>query len=176
MRSSTTTFIRRVQTVALTVLTVTGVALGGLDDAEARSRRNHDHEGYGLHSLNGKYGFAAQGIFDANFDPVTKATTGAMAIRLGVFSFDGEGNCHIHSMANKAGLKTAVAQDSKDTDTCTYTVDEFGTGMVDATLWGTSFKTFFVIVNDGDEFMFTRREGTDDAGGANLIYAVGKRQ
>jgi hypothetical protein len=175
MRSSNTSK-RRAHSFALTVLTACGLALSGFDNAEARSRHHHDHEGYGLHSLHGNYGFAAQGIFDANFDPLTKATTGAMAIRVGVFSFDGEGNCHIHSMANKAGLKTAVAQDSKDTDTCTYTVDEFGTGMVDATLWGTSFKTFFVIVNDGDEFMFTRREGTDDVGGANLIYAVGKRQ
>ncbi len=175
MRSSNTS-MRRAQSYALTLLAACGLALSGFDNAEARSRHHHDHEGYGLHSLHGNYGFAAQGIFDANFDAVSKATTGAMAIRVGVFSFDGEGNCKIHSMANKAGLKTAVAQDSKDTDTCTYTVDEFGTGTVDATLWGTSFKTFFVIVNDGDEFMFTRREGTDDAGGANLIYAVGKRQ
>ncbi|MEW6038728.1 MAG: hypothetical protein AB1648_10830 [Pseudomonadota bacterium] len=126
--------------------------------------------------LKGKYGFAAQGYFGADFDAASKLTTGAIAIRVGVFHFDGDGHCRIHSMANKAGLKAAVTQDTSD---CTYEVYLDGTGKVDAVLGGKSFQTFFVLVNGGKEFMFTRREGTStsaEQGGATLVFAIAKKQ
>ncbi|WP_188114774.1 hypothetical protein [Methylococcus geothermalis] len=126
--------------------------------------------------LKGSYGFAAQGYFGADFDATTQLTTGAIAIRVGVFNFDGNGHCSIHSMANKAGLKAAVTQDTSD---CTYEVYLDGTGKVDAMLGGKSFQTFFVLVNGGKEFMFTRREGTStsaDQGGATLVFAIAKKQ
>lgn len=126
--------------------------------------------------LKGSYGFAAQGYFGADFDKTSKLTTGAIAIRVGVFDFDGAGHCSIHSMANKAGLKAAVTQDTSE---CTYEVYLDGTGKVDAVLGGKSFQTFFVLVNGGKEFMFTRREGTGtsaDQGGATLVFAIAKKQ
>lgn len=126
--------------------------------------------------LKGKFGFAAQGYFGADFDAASQLTTGAYAVRVGVYTFDGKGNCSIHSMANKAGLGDAVEQDSTE---CTYEVYKDGTGKVDAVLGGKSFLTFFVLVNGGNEFMFTRREGINnpaDQGGATLVYAVAKRQ
>ncbi|MDF9392071.1 hypothetical protein [Methylococcus capsulatus] len=126
--------------------------------------------------LKGSYGFAAQGYFGAEFDAATKLTTGAIAIRVGVFRFDGDGHCSIHSMANKAGLKAAVTQNTTE---CSYEVYLDGTGKVDAVLGGKSFQTFFVLVNGGKEFMFTRREGTAnsaDQGGATLVFAIAKKQ
>lgn len=126
--------------------------------------------------LKGTYGFAATGYFGANYDATSKTTTGAVAERVGVYSFDGKGNCSIHSLANKAGLATGVIQDTAD---CTYEVHEDGTGQLDATLGGKSFLTFFVLVNHDEEFMFTRREGTDNPaseGGASLIFAIAKKQ
>lgn len=126
--------------------------------------------------LKGSYGFAATGYFAANFDATTKTTTGAVAERVGVYTFDGKGNCKIHSIANKAGLGTAVIQ---DTEECTYQIDADGTGQLDAVLGGKSFLTFFVLVNGDKEFMFTRREGVNnpaDQGGASLIFAIAKKQ
>ena len=126
--------------------------------------------------LKGSYGFAATGYFGANFDAATKTTTGAVAERVGVYNFDGKGNCTIHSLANKAGLSNGVIQDTVD---CTYQVNADGTGQLDATLGGKTFLTFFVLVNNDKEFMFTRREGTDnpaDQGGASLIFAIAKKQ
>lgn len=126
--------------------------------------------------LKGSYGFAATGYFDAGFDEATQTTTGAVAERVGVYTFDGRGHCKIHSLANKAGLQEGVIQDTTD---CTYTVDRDGTGQVDATLGGKTFLTFFVLVNGDKEFMFTRREGTSnpaEQGGASLIFAIAKKQ
>jgi uncharacterized protein YunC (DUF1805 family) len=126
--------------------------------------------------LKGNYGFAATGYFGANFDAATKTTTGAVAERVGVYKFDGMGNCTIHSLANKAGLSAGVIQDTVD---CTYQVNADGTGQLDAMLGGKTFLTFFVLVNNDKEFMFTRREGTDnpaDQGGASLIFATAKKQ
>ncbi|MBD9356752.1 hypothetical protein [Methylomonas albis] len=126
--------------------------------------------------LNGTYGFAATGYFGANYDTTTKQTTGAVAERVGVYSFDGKGNCTIHSLANKAGLAAGVLQDTED---CTYQVSADGTGQLDATLGGKTFLTYFVLVNNDKEFMFTRREGTSnpaDQGGASLIFAIAKKQ
>lgn len=126
--------------------------------------------------LKGTYGFAATGYFGADYDTASKTTTGAVAERVGVYSFDGKGNCSIHSLANKAGLAAGVIQDTVE---CTYQVNEDGTGQLDATLGGKTFLTFFVLVNHDKEFMFTRREGTDnpaDQGGASLIFAIAKKQ
>lgn len=126
--------------------------------------------------LKGSYGFAAQGYFDADFDAATRMTTGAVAMRVGVFTFDGEGHCRIDSMANKAGLAAAVSQSTED---CTYEIAENGTGQVHAVLGGVSFESYFVVVNHGTEFMFTRREGTNnpaDQGGATLVFAIAKKQ
>jgi hypothetical protein len=126
--------------------------------------------------LKGNYGFAATGYFGANFDSTSQTTTGAVAERVGVYSFDGKGNCKIHSLANKAGLAEGVIQDSTE---CLYQIDKDGTGQVDATLGGKTFNTFFVLVSGGKEFMFTRREGTNnptDQGGASLIFAIAKKQ
>ena len=126
--------------------------------------------------LKGSYGFAATGYFSANYDTATQTTTGAVAERVGVYYFDGIGNCKIHSIANKAGLADAVFQDS---ESCTYKVLADGTGEVNAVLGGKSFLTFFVLVNDDHEFMFTRREGTNNPaaqGGASLIFAIAKKQ
>lgn len=126
--------------------------------------------------LTGSYGFIATGYFAANFDTVTQTTTGAVAERIGVYHFDGQGHCKIHSLANKAGLPEAVIQ---GTDDCTYKVFADGTGTVDATLGGKSFLTAFVLVNGDTEFMFTRREGTNNPasqGGASLIFAIAKKQ
>lgn len=128
------------------------------------------------HRLRGSYGFAATGYFNAGFDDATQTTTGAVAERVGVYTFDGSGGCKIHSLANKAGLAAAVEQDST---ACTYKVNADGTGEVDAVLGGKSFLTFFVLVNGDKEFMFTRREGTDNPaaqGGASLIFAIAKKQ
>ncbi|CAL1240343.1 hypothetical protein [Candidatus Methylocalor cossyra] len=52
--------------------------------------------------LKGSYGLAAQGYFGADYDPATGLTTGAVAMRVGVFRFDGKGHCFIHSLVNKA--------------------------------------------------------------------------
>lgn len=126
--------------------------------------------------LKGNYGFAATGYFGANFDANTQTTTGAVAERVGVYSFDGKGNCKIHSLANKAGLAEGVIQSTED---CTYQINQDGTGQVDATLGGKTFNTFFVLVNGDKEFMFTRREGTSnptEQGGASLIFAIAKKQ
>jgi hypothetical protein len=126
--------------------------------------------------LKGSYGFAAQGYFDANFDAATQMTTGAVAMRVGVFTFDGKGHCRIESMANKAGLAAAVAQSTED---CTYEINANGTGLLHAVLGGVSFETYFVVVNRGKEFMFTRREGTGnppEQGGATLVFAIAKKQ
>lgn len=126
--------------------------------------------------LRGTYGFAATGYFGANFDAGTGTTTGAVAERVGVYSFDGKGVCSIHSFANKAGLGAGVLQES---DECTYQVNPDGTGQVDASVGGKSFLTFFVLVNHDQEFMFTRREGTSNPnaeGGASLIFAIAKKQ
>ena len=76
--------------------------------------------------LKGSYGFAATGYFGANYDATTKTTTGAVAERVGVYNFDGKGNCTIHSFANKAGLAGGVTQDTVD---CTYKVEADGTGL-----------------------------------------------
>lgn len=157
------------------ILPVSGLFALGSNSAPALE---YNDEGQTLvnKKLRGKYGFAAQGYFGANFDAPTQLTTGAIAIRVGVFDFDGAGHCSIHSMANKAGLKNAVVQDSSD---CTYEVYLDGTGKVDAVLGGKSFQTFFVLVNGGKEFMFTRREGTSnsaDQGGATLVFAIAKKQ
>jgi hypothetical protein len=129
-----------------------------------------------LRRLNGSYGFAATGYFGANFDAASQTTTGAVAERVGVYSFDGKGNCTIHSLANKAGLANGVYQNTED---CTYRVNDDGTGEVDAVLGGKSFLTYFVLVNNDKEFMFTRREGTSNPaadGGASLIFAIAKKQ
>lgn len=126
--------------------------------------------------LRGSYGFAATGYFNAGFDDATQTTTGAVAERVGVYTFDGSGGCRIHSIANKAGLAEAVMQDSTE---CAYTVNADGTGQLDAVLGAKSFKTFFVLVNGDKEFMFTRREGTSNPateGGASLIFAIAKKQ
>lgn len=126
--------------------------------------------------LIGSFGFQAQGYFGANFDPVSQQTTGAVAERVGVYTFDGEGNCKIHSIANKAGLDKAVFQDSQR---CKYVVYADGTGIVNAVVGGKSFNTFFVLVNRDQEFMFTRREGIStpaEQGGASLIFGIGKKQ
>ena len=72
--------------------------------------------------LKGNYGFQAQGYFGANFDAATLQTTGAVAERVGVYTFDGKGNCKIHSIANKAGLGDAVIQDTAEGE-CSYTVN-----------------------------------------------------
>ena len=143
----------------------------------AGSAWGHDH-GFSdpNRRLRGSYGFAATGYFDANYDAASKTTTGAVAERVGVYTFDGKGNCTIHSLANKAGLAAGVIQDTED---CTYQVNADGTGQVDAVLGGKSFLTFFVLVNNDKEFMFTRREGisnTADQGGASLIFAIAKKQ
>lgn len=126
--------------------------------------------------LNGSYGFAATGYFGANYDAATQTTTGAVAERVGVYSFDGKGNCTIHSLANKAGLANGVYQNTED---CTYQVNADGTGELDAVLGGKSFLTYFVLVSNDKEFMFTRREGTSNSaadGGASLIFAIAKKQ
>ena len=158
---------------AILPLALTSVFLCAASPAMAHER--HD-KSWGEHDLKGSYGFAAQGYFGANFDAATQMTTGAVAIRVGVYKFDGKGHCSIHSLANKAGLGDALTQ---DTDDCSYQVDRTGTGTVDAVLGGKTFKTFFVLVNDGKEFMFTRREGINnpaDQGGASLVFAIAKRQ
>ena len=131
-----------------------------------------------LSRLRGSYGFQAQGYFGANFDSATQQTTGAVAERVGVYTFDGKGNCKIHSIANKAGLADAVIQDTAEGE-CTYVVYEDGTGQVDARLGGKTFYTFFVLVKHDTEFMFTRREGINNPaaeGGASLIFGIGKKQ
>lgn len=139
----------------------------------------NDHDGKDqdpLRRLKGSYGFAATGYFGANFDAATQTTTGAVAERVGVYIFDGKGNCSIHSLANKAGLANGVYQDTED---CSYRVNADGTGEVDAVLGGKSFLTYFVLVNNDKEFMFTRREGTNNPtaeGGASLIFAIAKKQ
>lgn len=161
----------------LSTALLTATALFALGPAVAPAFEYND-EGKTLANkrLKGSYGFAAQGYFGADFDAASKLTTGAIAIRVGVFRFDGDGHCSIHSMANKAGLEAAVTQDTSD---CTYEVYLDGTGKVDAVLGGKSFQTFFVLVNGGKEFMFTRREGTStsaDQGGATLVFAIAKKQ
>jgi len=147
------------------LLTAVGNAWGHEDSNRDPNRR-----------LRGSYGFAATGYFGANYDAATKTTTGAVAERVGVYHFDGKGNCTIHSLANKAGLAAGVLQDTVD---CTYQVNADGTGTLDATLGGKTFLTYFVLVSNDKEFMFTRREGTDnpaDQGGASLIFAIAKKQ
>ncbi|NJD08218.1 MAG: hypothetical protein FIA97_17230 [Methylococcaceae bacterium] len=131
-----------------------------------------------LYRLRGSFGFQAQGYFGANYDAATQQTTGAVAERVGVYTFDGKGNCKIHSIANKAGLAEAVIQDTAEGE-CTYVIYDDGTGQVDARLGGKTFYTFFVLVKHDTEFMFTRREGINNPtadGGASLIFGIGKRQ
>lgn len=129
--------------------------------------------------LRGSYGFLAQAYFGATYDEHNNDTHSALAMRAGVMKFDGKGKCSIQSMANKAGLPKAVRQ---DTDKCTYEVYENGTGELTAFLGGpnntNTFNAFFVLVNDGKEFMFTRLEGTDndDAVGATLAFGLAKKQ
>jgi hypothetical protein len=152
--------------LALPLLLVATSSAWGQNDVKSNPNRR----------LKGSYGFAATGYFGANYDAVTKTTTGAVAERVGVYTFDGKGNCTIHSFANKAGLTGGVTQDTVD---CTYKVEADGTGQLDATVGGKTFLTFFVLVNNDTEFMFTRREGTDNPeedGGASLIFAIAKKQ
>ncbi|AAU91991.1 hypothetical protein MCA1733 [Methylococcus capsulatus str. Bath] len=170
-----TPMLRRSKFHSLVFLAAATLAALGLRQASAFE---YNGEGKTLVNkrLKGSYGFAAQGYFGADFDAATRLTTGAIAIRVGVFKFDGDGHCSIHSMANKAGLQAAVTQDTSE---CTYEVYLDGTGKVDAVLGGKSFQTFFVLVNNGKEFMFTRREGTGtpaDQGGATLVFAIAKKQ
>lgn len=156
----------------LTLLLGAQLLMAGVAIADGREEGNRDPN----RRLNGTYGFAATGYFGANYDAASKTTTGAVAERVGVYSFDGKGNCTIHSLANKAGLAAGVLQDTED---CTYQVNADGTGQLDAVLGGKSFLTYFVLVNNDKEFMFTRREGTSnpaDQGGASLIFAIAKKQ
>ena len=133
--------------------------------------------------LKGSYGFLAQAYFGVKWDQANNETHSALAMRAGVMKFDGRGGCTIHSMANKAGLAAAVTQ---DTDQCTYEVYADGTGKLTAFLGGPkenpnsfTFDAFFVLVKEGQEFMFTRLEGTNnpsDAGGATLAFGLAKKQ
>ncbi|MDD5036046.1 MAG: hypothetical protein PHE55_14950 [Methylococcaceae bacterium] len=141
----------------------------------AEAQASGDHGKSPLSRLKGNYGFHAQGFFNAHFDAAVQQTTGAVAERVGVYTFDGKGHCTIHSLANKAGLANAVYQNTED---CTYTLNKEGIGEVTAALGGKSFNTYFVLVNGDREFMFTRREGTSntDGSGASLIFAMAKKQ
>jgi len=159
-------------TIMRTMLLTAPLLMANVSMANDRDGKDHDP----LRRLNGSYGFAATGYFGANFDAATQTTTGAVAERVGVYFFDGKGNCSIHSLANKAGLANGVYQNTED---CTYRVNDDGTGEVDAILGGKSFLTYFVLVNNDKEFMFTRREGTNNPtseGGASLIFAIAKKQ
>lgn len=115
------------------------------------------------------------------YDAANNDTHSALAMRAGVMKFDGKGNCRIESYANRAGFANYVKQ---DTDKCTYELYENGTGKLTAYLGGTpekpfTFNAFFVLVNEGKEFMFTRLEGTEnpaDQGGATLAFGLAKKQ
>lgn len=92
--------------------------------------------------------------------------------------FDGRDGCTIHSMANKAGLRAGVEQ---NTDQCTYQVYKDGTGKIMAFLGGPNnqytFNAFFVLVKEGQELMFTRLEGTDNpADAAALRWPLASRR
>lgn len=98
-------------------------------------------EEFSNETLNGNYGFVANGYNGATTTPW---------VRAGVLTFDGDGNCSLAIGLTKNGFGPALNDPNPP---CTYDVENNGSVTISV---GGVPRTFLVIVNHGKELMFIR--------------------
>ncbi len=107
-----------------------------------------DDDEFDVESLEGNYAFSASGTL---VPPAVLAPTPAAA--LGVFRFDGNGNCVLKDTINIGGNVDA----DRVSDSCVYSVSRDGFGEIVATFMGDPGPTpLAIVVVDEDEFRFIR--------------------
>ncbi len=117
--------------------------------------------GFTALSLEGSWGFSAHGV-SLEEDQVSHGAV------VGLFSFDGQGQCSLSFTANFGGFTaTGTAQE------CTYEVNADGTGTITFSFEGEGGEDevtlAFVLVDDAEEFHFI------DVG-PDVFSGVAKRQ
>jgi hypothetical protein len=111
--------------------------------------------GFTEKSLQGTYGFSAEGVI---VPPLAPEDTTIPAVVVGIMTFDGEGGCSISDTANLGGESSSNTTDAEG-GSCTYTVNSDGTGTIEAVLLPNPGDTplSFVIINKR-EFRFIRTD------------------
>ena len=120
------------------------------------SMANEDN-GFTERSLEDNWGFSAHGVHleDDKETPV---------VVVGLFSFDGKGECS-HSFTGNLGGETFAGT----AEECTYEVNPDGTGTITFSAQGEERVHPFVLVDKANEFHFIER-------GSEVISGVAKRQ
>jgi hypothetical protein len=120
-------------------------------------------EQFSLHSLQGGWGFNADGRLGGN-----------PAAATGLINFDGSGHCSETATINANGV--VVALTTAAGGSCSYTVNADGTGSLSVTfVGGASFVANFVIVDSKREFRFIVSDPVS-ANGGTVASGVAKRQ
>lgn len=115
------------------ILVVLCVLVSGVPTVQADNR-------FTDRSLLGVWGFSADGVLD----------TVGPAVAAGIFTFDGEGGCTFSETLNISGVGVVA----RTADTCTYSVNEDGTGTVERTFGDDSSPVAFVILLRREEMHF----------------------
>ena len=122
---------------------------------------------FSAHDIKGPYGFAFDG-----FVGTTATSPGAPVAATGRFTADGNGKI-------EDGTRTLVIGGTalRQTFTCTYSVNDDGTGHADCIVTGAPDEHFdFVIVSKGDEAYFTAVPATVPGAGTTTIRGLAKSQ
>jgi hypothetical protein len=117
----------------------------------------NEDNGFTERSLEGSWGFSAHGVHleDDKEIPV---------VIVGLFSFDGKGECS-HSFTHNLGGETFAGT----AEECTYEVNSDGTGTITFSVEGEEGTHEFVLVDKASEFHFIEL-------GPAVVSGVAKRQ
>jgi hypothetical protein len=122
---------------------------------------------FSAHDIKGPYGFAFDG-----FVGTTATSPGAPVAAVGRFTADGSGKI-------EDGMRTLVVGGTalRQTFTCTYSVNDDGTGHADCIVTGAPDEHFdFAIASKGDEAYFTAVPANVPGAGTTTIRGLAKSQ